>query len=318
MRLFVLLSFTVLVLAGLGLVAPAWADDSSKNEEARKQFDAGVKLFEAGEFEGASIAFARAYELRPSYKILYLVGKCENEQHHFALSLDAYSRYLAEAGDEIDDERRAEVKAEVERLGALVGTIDVQCPLEGATVYVDDERKGETPLPSPIFVDLGKRTVVVKDGGKELHREIVTIAGGQEIVVKVEVDLPDPAMGQEGEEMKTPDVAPKRSKGLLIGGIAALAAGVGAGVVGGVFSAKRSAAQDDMEATRYDPSPDDFNDAKDREKTAKTVSIVGYVGSGVLVAAGVVLMVLYPRSGEEENREAVSFRPTAGGLAVEF
>ena len=298
MRIFTFLSTTLTFLAGLGFCSSALAADPSAEEEARKQFDAGVELFEAGEFEGASVAFARAYELRPSYKILYLVGKCENEQRHFALSLDAYSRYLVEAKDQIDAERRAEVEAEIDRLGALVGTIEVDCSVEGATVYVDDERRGETPLPSPLFVDLGMRTVVVKKGGEQLHREVVTIAGGQALTIQVEVDTahrtrrmqrttsrplcrPRPVTGQPSVPGRCSSAVSRRSPWESE-----------RGVVGGVFAAKRSTAEDDMEAAQFGPE-EDYNDAKDREKTAKGVSIAGFVGAGVFAAAGAVLLVLY-------------------------
>jgi hypothetical protein len=321
--------FIVFVFTALCAGAPCLAQSSSSAEaEARKQFEAGKELFEAGQFEQASVAFARAYELRPSYKILYLVGKCEDAQRHFALSLDAFTRYLSEARDQIEQARKDEVKKEIERLNALVGSIVVASPVDGATVFVDDERRGETPLATPVFVDLGKHTVVVKKGAEELHREVVKIAGGQRIDVKVEVAgtavaapgtpaAAAPEAPQTAQPEQPADGGTRRPPVLLIGGIASLAVGVGAGVVGGVFAAKRGEAIDDMDATQTGPL-DDYNDAKDRESTANAVMIAGFVGAGVFVAAGAVLVVLHVRSKKKTDGAAVSLRPSAGGLAVVF
>ena len=316
----------VALLGVLCAAGPCLAQ-SSVEDEARKQFEAGKEMFEAGQFEQASVAFARAYELRPSFKILYLVGKCEDAQRHFALSLDAYTRYLAEAGDQIDQARKDEVGKEIGRLNALVGSIGVSSPVDGATVFVDDERRGETPLKSPVFVDLGKHTVVVKRGAEELHREVVKIAGGQRIDVKVEVagETAGPAAGQAPETAVAPqgaatsesDGTAKRSPALLIGGIASLAVGVGAGVLGGVFAAKRANAIDDMDAAQTGPQSE-YNDAKDREKTANGVMLGGFIGAGVFVAAGAVLVVLHVRSGKKAESAAASIRPVPGGLAVAF
>jgi tetratricopeptide (TPR) repeat protein len=294
-------------------------------EEARAQFDAGVALFEKGQFAQASVAFARAYELRPSYRILYLVGKCENEQGHFALSLDAYTRYLAEAGDQIDKERQDEVRAEIKRLGALVGTVVIETTTAGATVYVDDVRQGETPLDKPVFVDLGRHVVVVKKGADELHREVVKVAGGQRVVVAVadrgtgqEAAGPGGEPGTEGGDGAAGE-EPGRGRGLLIGGIAALAVGVGGGVVGGVFAAKRGDALDEMDASRSGPKAE-YDAAKDDARTANAAMIAGFVGAGVFVAAGVVLIVLDARAGKgPAGKEApLSLRPAAGGIAMEF
>ena len=313
---------------------------SSIEEEARVQFDAGVELFEQGQFEQASIAFARAYELRPSFKILYLVGKCASAQRHFAKALDAYTRYLAEGSDKIEAARKKEVRGEIVDLKALVGTIAVEASVSGAAVYVDDEHKGDTPLPSPVLVDLGKHTIVVKRGSAEIHREAVTVAGGQQVVVKVQLDdrppsavaaaatAPAPAPAPEAAEEPAVQPAPPsetssephhRSRGLLIGGIAALAVGAGAGVAGGVLASKRgdAIARADGAETRSE-----YDDAAHDAKADHAGMLVGFIGAGAFIAAGAVLVVVSTRTNGESqgahSSAAVSFRPSANGITVEF
>lgn len=51
----------------------ALADD--QEDEARVHYAQGVDLYKDGKFEQASIAFERAYEIAPSYKILWNIGQ---------------------------------------------------------------------------------------------------------------------------------------------------------------------------------------------------------------------------------------------------
>jgi len=291
--------------------------------KAKAQFDAGVGLFEEGKYEKAAVAFARAYELRPSYKILYLVGKCENALEHFAASLDAYTRYLAEAGDKIDGARRDEVRAEIARLDALVGAVVVESDAEGAAVYIDDERRGETPLASPVFVDLGKHTVVVKQGALELHREVVKVAGGQRVAVKVAAAAGDGAAAAAAAPEPVAKTAPAREEGSLpetaekpkrvwtwvavgIGGAAA----IGAAITGGLAISKTNDLEDDCRNGSCDPSLSGERD---------TSVALGYTAdaliavAGVGIAAGVVLFFVEPKLRERER--AIEVAPVAAPTA---
>lgn len=176
------------LLAGLvafSVVPTVAADDAT--DKARVQFQHGVELFEQGKFEQAAIAFARAYEIKPSYKILFNIGQAENLLQHYAAALEAYTRYLLEGGEEVKSERRAFVRGEITRLNSLVGMIVVECPIEQATVMVDGEIRGQTPLAGPVSVDLGRHEIEISKKGERLHRQVFKIAGGERVTVKVEV-----------------------------------------------------------------------------------------------------------------------------------
>ncbi len=162
----------------------------SRDEQARMQFDQGRDLFNRGRYEQAAVALERAYELRPSYKILYYIGWAEVENEEYARALDAFTKYLDQGGDQIPAQRAREVSSEMEDLRSLVGMVEIECGIDGATVMVDGERRGVTPLGAAVIVDLGKHDVVIKKGVEELHRELVRVAGGQRIIVHVQTDLP--------------------------------------------------------------------------------------------------------------------------------
>ena len=305
---------TITVVVALAAATTARADSS--DDQARAQFEQGIDLFEAGKHEQAAIAFERAYELKPSYKILYNLGQAQNELGHYAAALKAYSRYLAEGGDEVDAERLGEVKGEIARLNNLVGILIVETGAQGAVVYVDDERQGKTPLRSPVFVDLGKHMVVVKRGAEELHREAVKVAGGQRVTIRVAQAYDEPSAADGATTEPTDEAGPQPGTATEdeeptrvwtwvafgVGGAAAIAAGI----TGGLAVSRKSTLDDSCPDKQCPDSEWKTLDSANLLATA-TTALIAVAGAGLV--AGVVLYFVEPGRGEEE--QAVAVAPTA-------
>lgn len=296
------------------------ADD---DEAAKIQFSEAIKLYEAGKFEQAAILFERAYELKPSFKILYNIAQAENEMGHYASALMAYTSYLAEGGDQIDAERIAEVQKETKRLNALVGMIVVECPVVGAKVKINDEVKGKTPMAGPIFVDVGKHEVVVKKGQEELLSEVVKVAGGERISVVVEAKAWAGEAAEEdevgGEDGDGSEVAPqpvgtgdgeggKILPWVLVG--AGAAAAVAGGVMGGVALSKRNDLKD---SCPNGECPEGVSLQSDRD-SVKGLALGADILYGV-AAAGVVagVVILLVGGGDEDAALEVAPVASAGG-----
>jgi hypothetical protein len=286
----------------------------TKEDEARNSFQLGVELYKDGKYQEAAIAFSRAYELKPSYKILFNMAQAEAELSHYAKALDAYTRYLAGGGDEVTKERRDQVRAEIKRLNSLVGSITVTSAVEGATVFLDDARQGDTPLAGPLFVDIGEHVVVLKKSGNDIHKEKVTIAGGSKVEIKVEAGGPQSVAGPAAEPRPAAEPTPKAEEkpaeaqrlwtwvALGVGG----AAVVGAAITGGLAVSQTSDIKDDCDGNVCpDSRQGDIDSAKTLGTTTDVLIAVGAVG----VAAGVVLFFLEPGFREEDGA-AVSFAPT--------
>lgn len=287
-------------LAAALLLAASGARAEDVKEAARRQFNNGVELYEAGKLEQASVAFERAYELKPTYRIMFNIAQVENDLGHFAAALRAYTRYLAEGGDEIGDERLAQVRSEIERLNSLVGMIVVESEIGGAEVYVDDRREGETPLDGPVFVDLGEREVVIKRGVEAVHRERVRVAGGERVVVEVsggEAEAePEPLDAEE-------DDGPRRTWTWIAFGVGGAAA-LGAVITGSVATSRHSEVTGKCDGKDCDPELRSDADAVESLSLATDVLI------GVAAAATVTGVVLYFTEPDEEEPR-VSVTPTA-------
>lgn len=310
---------------GCVLLVSARAQADKQDDEARMQFERGVELFDQGKFEQAAIAFERAYELKPSYRILFNIAQSENELGHYAAALKAYVRYLADGGDEVSEDRVKQVKREIERLNTLVGMILIECPHEGAKVKVDKEVVGRTPLAGPIFVDIGKHEIQIKKGNEELLEEVVKVAGGERVRIKVEgaaeakgageVVAAPPVLETAEEEPEEPAVEAepeaKRVWTWVAFGLGGGAA-VGAAITGGLTLSKRSEVIDQCEGKSCPSSlSGDFDQVKTLSITTDVLIGVAAVG----VVTGVLLYFFEPES-ESEEGIAVSAAASANGGGV--
>jgi hypothetical protein len=223
-------------------------------------------------------------------------------QHSIRVERDGYKPLRTEVN--VASGAGVSVRAQ---LRAVAAWIKVDCEAENAVVHLDGKVAGGCPYEGE--VQPGEHEVKVLEAGKAPYVQKVEIAAGGTATVAVSL-----AAGGEGEGGGE---APKRSRGLLIGGIAALAVGAGAGVVGGVFAAKRGAALDDVDAAQ---SQADYDAAGDDAKKFHGVMLGGFIGAGVFVGASVVLIVLDARGKEKAGADAgaVALRPAPGGLALEF
>jgi hypothetical protein len=271
-------------------------------DPARAQFDRGMELYDAEQYEEAAIAFERAYELKPSYKILYNWAQAENESGRYARALEVYQRYLTEGGDEVDPGRVEQVQTEIKRLESLVGTLVVRCDEPGAVVMVDGLRAGETPLDGPITVRLGEREVVVKLEGREIHSEVVRVAGGEQVEIEVAAPREDeqPAPGSVAEQPE--DQPPKRVWTWVVLGIGG-AAGIAGGILGGVSMKQTEDFIDDCGEHNCTAEREDERD------DIKRVSLTADILYGVAAAAVVTGVILFFVEPPDEEGTAVAVTP---------
>jgi hypothetical protein len=307
----IVLGLTVLCILLWSVVARAQTID----EQARVQFEQGISLYEQGKFDQAAVAFQRAYELKPSYKILYNCAQAQNQLGHYAAALKAYTLYLAEGGDAVAPERKQEVRTEIERLNSLVGMLVIEADVDGATVFVDGRREGETPLTSPMIVDLGEREIVVKHNGTEIHRELVTVAGGQRVVVEVEEAEPG-GVGPAPAPVEAPAAKGGRRIWTWVFAGTGAAVAIAGGVIGGVAMSREKKMFEGCVDGHCPPSYREEGDSIARLNL--TADILYGVGAAFLIT-GIVLFFVEPRE-KQEPKVAVTAMGTVSdgfGLALD-
>lgn len=301
----------------------AFADKPAPTEaqktEARARYERGLKLYDQGAYEAALVEMRRAYELAPTYKILYNLGLIHRQLNDYAAALDSFTQYLAEGGKKVDAKRHAEIEHHISDLKPLVATLTIVVDVEGAEVSIDDAPVGMSPLAGPITVNVGKRRITAKIPGKPPASRVVTVAGSDTVNVKLE--LADPtaktAPTDNAVVVKPKDETPKTTEPsrqipwLAWGVTGAFAAGA---ITTGIITMSSASSLDDKRATP-NVSKDDLDSASSRTKTFALVTDILIIGT--IAAAGVATYLTIKAPKTADTASATVHVGVAGaGFAV--
>lgn len=136
--------------------ADALADDVA---DARGHFADGVRRFGDGDFEGARRLFLQAEHEHHAPVILYNLARAEERLGHPQAAVDAYERYLAEAGARAEFAEPAAIA--VADLRARSGRVRIESKPQGARAFVDGNPL-EEPTPTSVLLPAGLHHVVVE------------------------------------------------------------------------------------------------------------------------------------------------------------
>jgi|GEM_PF-363329 len=159
---------------------------------AKEAYEAGKLLFGDGDYASALVKFRTAHELSASVeggqrdaRLLWNMAVCEKNLRHYARVLSLVERYLADGKDVTTQQDRKEAEELLKIVRAFVTPLLVIANEEGATVTVDDEVVGQTPMTRPVMVDVGSRKIKVT---KAEFTDVLTqsaISGSETFSLKV-------------------------------------------------------------------------------------------------------------------------------------
>jgi hypothetical protein len=177
MRKFLSIAFAVasLLLAEHG----ARAEASELEGQAAAHFERGVELYREGSLDAALVEFERAYELIPSYRLLYNLAQIQAERHEYATAVGLFEQYLRAGAEQVTAARRAEVQAEIAKLRARVAYLSVRSNVEGAKLFVNDALVASLPLSAPVPINSGVWSVRVEKPGYVAASAQLKVAGGE-------------------------------------------------------------------------------------------------------------------------------------------
>jgi PEGA domain-containing protein len=280
-------------------------------DEARAHFKSGTDLYDENNFRGALVEFQRAYELAPSYKILFNIGQVDMELQDYAGALTAYRRYLREGGPDVAPSRIAQVKEDIDRLTRRVGHIVVQTAA-GAEVLIDDLRVGFAPLPEAATVNTGRHQVTVHVRGHEPETRVVDIAGQQDVTVALGNEVA-PTITVEHHDDNTTPPKPASKTSLVVAwsitGVLALTAGT--------FGVLALTDDNDLSNLRntFPVTKAQLDSARSKETTA--AAIADGATAATLIAGGVALYMTltHPRA---TDKLTAGVTPTGAFVAGRF
>ncbi|MGO9833054.1 MAG: PEGA domain-containing protein [Polyangiaceae bacterium] len=156
--------------------------------QAKSEYDTARILFDSGDYSGALVKFQHAYDLSQDARLLWNMAACEKSLRAYARVLRLVERYLHDGGPLLTEAQRDDATAVLRTVRTLVTSVRLIVNESGASVFVDGEPVGTTPLADPLLVDLGERHIrVTKPGFKE---QVITqnAAGASEATVSIALE----------------------------------------------------------------------------------------------------------------------------------
>lgn len=281
----------LVALGSLLLAQPAWAQprgpstqpsasvpgkgttSPEKLEEARLHYDRGVKLFGDGAVDAARAEFERAYKLAPTYKLLYNLGLVYEQQGDFVGALKNFERYLAEGGQQVPAERRAEVTEEMNKLRPRIAVVRIKLNVPDAELFIDDADAGKYPENAVLNVNPGRRKISAQAPGRIPAAKVIDVTGSDN--VQVSLDL--------SQQITRTIVIERKRRVPWAGWIATGVLAAGTGVFGYLALKWNSKLNDDLEVVNQDPEKlhDDRVAIKRFSTTADILAVTTLVAGGV-------------------------------------
>jgi tetratricopeptide (TPR) repeat protein len=289
--------------------APAEAAESEITTKARKHFQKGVDYYGEGDLVAAMVEFKRAYDIEPTFRLLYNIAQVAYEQRDYAAAERYFKDYLAEGKTQIEIERRIEVERELERLRGRVANVSLHSSLPNAQLFVDEQLVGREPLPKAVRVSAGRRTVRAELPGHVPVRRVIDVVGGEaqrvELVFLTPLDQryaeSDPSYSRD--EPSSRGLGPALWTGLATGVLAA-------GTVGMAIWTQSEQSDYDAavqrETTRTEL--DRLSDSTEQKALITDVLLGATVVAGVIT---VVLLLTDEDSAERATASAIERRPDA-------
>ncbi|WP_437900045.1 PEGA domain-containing protein [Sorangium sp. So ce124] len=147
--------------------------------EAKAEYEAARILFNDGDYRNAIIKFERSFELSGDPRLLWNIALCQKNLKRYARLLGTVEKLLRDAGPQLGEQDRKDAAALIEATKAYVSRLDLKASEAGATVFVDGEEVGQTPLSEPVLLDVGTRKIrVTKKGFKDVEVSQQVTGGG--------------------------------------------------------------------------------------------------------------------------------------------
>ncbi len=166
--------------------------------EAEKHFRRGIELYDDADLAGATAELERAYQLVPSYKILYNLGQISYQRQDYVQALAHFRHYLRDGGGDLPGGRREKVEQDIQQLERRIGRIEIATDTtdDGADILLDDVKVASAPVAGPLSASVGQRKLeLVRPAGPRSVR-MVEVIGGE--TARIRFARPVPGLSGNG------------------------------------------------------------------------------------------------------------------------
>ena len=156
---------------------------ANDRERARAEFQRGVTLYSEENYPSALEAFRTSYGIQPLPHVLFNIANCERALYRYTISISSFEKLLDRWVDGIDEEMRGDAQRNIDEMTRMLGRIVLKEATEDATVLIDGQEAGMTPLATPLLVDPGRHSVQLLRNGYKPQVTTVNVASEAVVVV---------------------------------------------------------------------------------------------------------------------------------------
>lgn len=309
----------VLSVAALTAVPTVAHADDAAVAEAQQRFQEGLDLADAGKHEPARLKFQQAWAVFKSPAVLYNLARTEQLTGHELEALEHFRAFvkISQTDAKITDAMREKARQNADDLAKKVGQIELEVP-PAARVTVDG--KPVESITDPVPVRPGSHKVEATFEGKSKHVSVDCSAGA---IVKAKIEFEASGFTEPPREGHRPMPTGKWLVPTIMGVVGLGGIGLGIGM-----AASSQSAKDESETLRKDTqglcapvggNPDkcaEYRAKRDDASSTATISYVGYIAGGVLLAGALVTYFIWPTP--KERSSGVTVKPAVGFGSVGF
>jgi tetratricopeptide (TPR) repeat protein len=310
------------LFAGLGFVAtlalttPSAAQSPEEIKIARQTAGEGFAAYKTNEFEKALGLFDQARALYPSAQILRMAGYSELALERWEKAAASLEGALASTLSPLDDATKKDVQEQLAKALNHLATVAVSSRVPDTTLKVDDGPARPLPLDRPLRLLEGKHRFTVSAPEHIDATDELKLEGGK--LVELPLDPTEKAKPKPPPVVVVAPPPPPPKKGWIphqkMVGYGVTGAGVAASATALIITISslqlqglvkkdvddhlarygQGCAKGDARLCAFDIAI--TNDEADRADALRSAGIGLGIGAGVLVAAGVVLVVAAPKT----------------------
>ncbi len=172
---------TALTWGTAALAAPL---AESLSGTAKADYEAGRILYSDGDYAGAALKWEVAYKASNDARLLWNIAAARKAERKYAEVERLVKQYLAE-GRELSDGDRAEAQQLLGTIQSFVADLTVQVNEAGAQVIVDGVAVAQTPMTTPLRVDIGQHLIVVAKQGFERAEVKQQVTGNTTVPIRL-------------------------------------------------------------------------------------------------------------------------------------
>jgi hypothetical protein len=304
------------------------AEQGKGNESAeyRQLVQQALDEFSRGNWDEAAGLFAQAHKLSPSARTLRGMGLAAFEGRRYVDALQNLRAALDSTVNPLTAQQRAEVTETLSRAEHYVATLELTADPSDAEVRVNGNVVPEQDGKRALMVDPGEVEVRATAPGYEPEVQQVRLVSGarQQVALRLSpvqaasaANNPLVGGGSEPKPVDRHPGPPFKLLGWLGVGLA------GAGVATAIISWRvREDAADFFNKNKCGSSAkkgeQGCRDAENRTHTGDTVILIGGIGAGVFLAAGVTFLVLDATRDESSTAQACAAGPGDLGLSCQL